>query len=93
LATLAADWSRRESTEVCARLVRLPPPKVVETNESSAEISLKWCASYAAALTMGGYELAYTNGRTPVTTFLFLAISSAFLVGMVAGALTRRIVD
>jgi hypothetical protein len=34
-----------------------------------------------------------------VTTFLFLAISSAvllssgFLLGMVAGALTRRIVD
>ena len=26
-------------------------------------------------------------------TFLFLALSSAFLLGMVAGALTRRIVD
>ena len=31
--------------------------------------------------------------RTPVTTFLFLAISSAFLLGKVAGALTPRIVD
>jgi hypothetical protein len=32
-------------------------------------------------------------GGPRVTTFLFLAISSAFLLGMVAGALTRRIVD
>jgi hypothetical protein len=29
----------------------------------------------------------------PVTTFIFLAIFSAFLLGMVAGALTRRIID
>jgi len=28
-----------------------------------------------------------------VGAFLFLALSSAFLLGMVAGALTRRIVD
>jgi len=28
-----------------------------------------------------------------MSTFLFLALSSAFLLGMVAGALTRRIVD
>jgi hypothetical protein len=27
-----------------------------------------------------------------MSTFLFLALSSAFLLGMVAGALTRRIV-
>jgi len=28
-----------------------------------------------------------------MSTFLFLALSSAFLLGMVAGALTRRIAD
>jgi hypothetical protein len=32
-------------------------------------------------------------GRTDMGTFLFLALSSAFLLGMVAGAFTRRIVD
>jgi len=28
-----------------------------------------------------------------MSTFLFLALSSAFLLGMVVGALTRRIAD
>jgi hypothetical protein len=32
-------------------------------------------------------------GRTTMSTFLFLALSSAFLLGMVAGALTRRIAN
>jgi hypothetical protein len=36
------------------------------------------------------YRRAWEDG---MTTFLFLALSSAFLLGMVAGALTRRIAD
>jgi hypothetical protein len=36
---------------------------------------------------------ALSRREDSVSTFLFLALFSAFLLGMVAGALTRRIVD
>jgi hypothetical protein len=62
--------------------------KCHETNETSAEISLKPRASY-----MNPDKRFYSLGEDSMSTFLFLALSSAFLLGMVAGALTRRIAD
>jgi hypothetical protein len=62
-------------------------PKCHETNEISAEISPKQSASYSS---LQAILLALEDD---LSTFLFLALSSAFLLGMVAGAFTRRIVD
>jgi hypothetical protein len=112
--------------------MRLPLPRVAETNETIAEISLKSTIGYAAVRTWfgGGYAetvcpscpsddrlwdrfgrddhsypcscrnrnerarlLSRLMGRTPMGTLFFLAVFSAFLLGMVAGALTRRIAD
>ena len=53
-----------------------------------SKISLKQRACYATPDKQ--CRSAWEDG---MGTFLFLALSSAFLLGMVAGALTRRIVD
>jgi len=60
----------------------------VTKHETSAEISLKQRASYGSSTS--DKSLAWKDN---MSTFLFLALSSAFLLGMVAGALTRRIAD
>lgn len=59
-----------------------------ETNETSAEISLKQRASYASSTSD-----KYLAWEDDMSTFLLFALSSAFLLGMVAGALTRRIAN
>ncbi len=67
---------------------RSAPKECHETNETSAEISLIQRASYASSTSD-----KYLAWEDDMSTFLFLALSSAFLLGMVAGALTRRIAD
>jgi hypothetical protein len=64
--------------------------KCHETNETSAEISLKSRATYPD---IASDVASLSAWEDDVGTFLFLALSSAFLLGMVAGALTRRITD
>jgi hypothetical protein len=44
-------------------------------------------------VTLERYELNSTIWEGAVSTFLFLALFSGFLLGMAAGALTRRLVD
>ena len=47
----------------------------------------------AAALTLGSDMNSLEQLEDSVSTFLFLALLSAFLLGMVTGTLTRRIID
>jgi hypothetical protein len=73
--------------------VRLPPPKVAETNETLAEISLKQCARYAVAPTLGQFEARLDRWETPVNTIALLAFCSAALLAfcsalLLAAALT-----
>jgi hypothetical protein len=89
---LGTGWrDTRESAGQCQQSrpgSKLDAPKSHETNETSTEISQKRRASY-----IDPDKRDLLAWEDDMSTFLFLALSSAFLLGMVAGALTRRIVD
>jgi hypothetical protein len=61
-------------------------PKCHEANGNRPEIARKLC-------TFGHRSGYWLDWEDDMSTFFFLALFGTFLLGMVAGAFTRRIVD